>query len=652
MVDEPPVEVARYRRPPVGWRVAIGGIAVVVTALALNQLLNLGLFIGVQFIDNQYLYILAGLLQSVVFVVFPASKSSPRDRVPWYDILLSALTLCVAGMFVWYSREIVDEGWAGSAPTFAAVASLVYWAIVMEAARRAGGLSLFIVILFASFYPTFADKMPDPFSGLSVGLLDAASAHIMGGESLLGIPTRVFANLVIGFIIFGVALQHTGAGKFFIDFAFAMLGHVRGGPAKVAIFASGLMGSISGSVVSNILTIGSMTIPAMRRTGFPATYAAGVETCASTGAVLMPPIMGATAFVMASFLSVPYVEVAAAAALPSVLYYFGLFMQIDAYAARHGLRGLSRDQLPRIVETIKEGWPYVTAFAFLIWALAILQQEALAPFYATALVIVINQFIPKTRWNLRALGAFIEDTGRLFAELIGILGGIGLIIGALSMTGMIGTLTNDLVFMAGGNVFVLLLMGAATSFILGMGMTVTAAYIFLAIVLAPGLVQMGLDRMAVHMFLLYWGMLSFITPPVAIGAFAAAGLAGTSPMKTGFEAMRLGAIIYFIPFFFVVNPALILHGAWYEVILVFSVTALGTAAVAAAIQGYLIGVGSIARGAEGWLVRCLLVAGGVMFTLPGGGLLGLQRGLMTALAVAVVTPAALLTWRRNRHADG
>ena len=203
---------------------------------------------------------------------------------------------------------------------------------------------------------------------------------------------RVFAQLVFGFLVFGISLQYTGGGPFFINLAFALLGHKRGGPAKVSIFSSGLMGSMSGGPISNVLTTGPLSIPAMRRVGFSKEYAAGVEACASTGGVFMPPIMGATAFVMASFLNISYVTVAIAAIVPSVLYFFGLFMQIDAYAARENLAGLPREELPKISQVFKEGWYFLAVFAALIWMLVFLQREAVAPFYATALLLVINQF--------------------------------------------------------------------------------------------------------------------------------------------------------------------------------------------------------------------------------------------------------------------
>ena len=246
---------------------------------------------------------------------------------------------------------------------------------------------------------------------------------------------------------------------------------------------------------------------------------------------------------------------------PAVLYYVGLFMQVDSYAARHGLKGIPRAELPKIMDTIKDGWYYVFVIALLIVMLLYFKRESHAPFYATALLLVLNQLFSKeTRWTPTTINKFLEVNGRTFVELIGILAGCGLLIGAFSMTGVVSSLANDLLRIAGDNAFLLLGMCAFTSLILGLGLTTTACYIFLAILVAPALEKLGLNRMAVHMFIFYWGMLSSITPPVAIASFAAAGIAGSPAMKTGWESMWVGSIIYFIPFFFVLNPALVLQG--------------------------------------------------------------------------------------------
>ena len=614
---------ARYREISDRWQIVMAIMTGCSILLAINQIFNLGFFIGYIMLDSRYMYLITGVMLCMVFITFPANKNTLR-YVPWYDVVIMFVIAVVFSYYAFYAERIVLEAWEYTAPNIGVWLALITWVIVLEAGRRAGGWAVFAIVLVFSLYPTFAASLPNVIAALSIPIQDVAIFHILGEESLFGIPLRVFAQLVFGFLIFGISLQFTGGGPFFINLAFALLGHLRGGPAKVSIFSSGLMGSMSGGPISNVLTTGPLSIPAMRRIGFSKEYASGVEACASTGGVFMPPIMGATAFVMASFLNISYVTVAIAAIVPSVLYFFGLFIQIDAYAARNNLQGLPKEELPKLGQVFKDGWYFVAVFASLIWMLVYLQREAVAPFYATALLLLINQFT-KHRLSFERVMQLVAQMGKLLAELAGILAAIGLIIGGLAVTGIAGTIANDLVYLAGENVLILLIMGALTSFILGIGMTVTAAYIFLAIVLVPALTNSGLDPLASHMFVMYWGMLSFITPPVALAAFAAASVANVSPMRAGFEAMRLGAIIYFVPFFFVFNPALLLQGSIIENIQAITTALIGVAVVSSALQGYLIGFGDLGTGIKGLVVKLLIGFSGLTLALPAGGLFGFSQ---------------------------
>jgi len=630
---------SHHRQLSTQWQMLLVAFTLAGVGLAVNQFFNLGFFINFTILDNNYQYALIALFVPLVFILFPASKKSPRKTVPVYDWLLFVLTLLIAVFLMSKSKEILNKGWEFGAPDYMVYACMVFWLLMLEAVRRVGGTSLFVIVAVVSFYPLVAGLMPGPISGLTSTLSETAAYHILSNESLLGIPMRALVNLVIGFLIFGVALQKTGGGTFFINIAFALLGHVRGGPAKVAIFSSGLMGSMSGSVISNVLTTGVLTIPAMKRAGFRPAYAAGVEACASTGGVLMPPIMGATAFIMAVFLEIPYINIAVAAIIPSILYFFALFVQIDSYSARMEMPGLSRDDLPKIGETLRAGWYFIIVFVLLIFMLLYLKREVLAPFYATVLLIAINQITSSQRWRLPELKDFVLSTGKLLTEITALLAGVGLIVGALSVTGMAGTFVNDLVFLAGGNTIVLLFMGALTSFIMGIGMTVTAAYIFLAIVLAPALVQGGLDPLASHLFIFYWGMVSYITPPVALGAYTAATIAKANPIKTGFEAMRLGSIIYFVPFFFVLDTAFILKGPWGHIAFTFACAIGGITLISSALQGYLFFVGNLCRRRFWqWPLRLGTLTAGLLLATPGGGLIPWSNTdkLMASAALLIV----------------
>ena len=555
-------------------------------------------------IESQYYYGLCALLLPPVFWVYPRNK-----------ILDAVLSITAVGVLItlFVNAEVaLDEAWEFGAPEWVVYVSLALWVLVLEALRRAGGIALCIIAGLFSILPIVTEFLPGPLNGLPAGWADSAAYHAISIESIFGLPFQAFANLVIGFVVFGVVLQHTGGGAFFLNLAFALLGRQRGGPAKVAIVSSGLMGSMSGSVVTNVLTTGQLTIPAMKNAGMAPRVAGGVEACASTGGVLLPPIMGSTAFVMATLLEIPYVEVAVAAAIPALIYFVSLYLQIDAYAGKESLLGLAEEDVPSLLETIKKGWFYLGAFALLVFLLIFLQREALAPYYATAALLVLNQFSKEHRLSFKGLLDLLYMTGKLLIELIVILAGVGLIVGALSLTGLSGTLVNDLLSMADDELGVLLIMGAVTSFILGIGMTVTAAYIFLAVVLAPALVGQDLVPLSAHLFILYWAMLSYITPPVALGAYAAASIAEAKPLDTGLSAMRLGSIIYLVPFIFVLDVTFLMQGTWSDILLSLVECLVGIWLVVGALQGFVSGVGLVSS----MYLRVLLGVGGLLIAAP------------------------------------
>lgn len=652
-VNAPEPMNARYRKPSAWSNSLITFSALGSIFASVYIIFGVGNWFGTYVpLETEYFYFMLALLLPLAYIIYPLFKSQ-ADYIPWHDQLLALVAFLVPAYFAFRGNDILEVGWEYDAPQHAKYLAFVLWAIVLEATRRAGGNAIFAICLVVSVYPMVSEFAPGFLAGDNVDPEVTAGFHMFGTESTLGIPMNAFANLVVGFLVFGVALQYTGGGAFFLNLAFALLGRRRGGPAKVAIFASGLMGSMSGSVITNVLTTGVMSIPAMKKVGFRPSYAAGVEACASTGGVLMPPVMGATAFVMATFLEIPYASIIIAAAFPSILYYLALFMQIDAYAAREGLRGLTEDELPKLGQVLRDGWYFVFVFILLIVMLLYMQREAQAPYYASVLLLVINQLAPKHRWDFKRLMEFIRGVGTLFAELAALLAGVGLIIGALTLTGKVGSLTYELVRVAGDSTILLLVMGAITSFVLGIGMTVTAAYLFLAVTMAPALTNSGLDPLAVHLFMMYWGMISFITPPVAIGAYAAASVAQADPLKTGFEAMRLGSIIYFVPFFFVLNPALIGNGTLVEVVTVFSAAVVGIVLISAGLQGYVYRIGAISDSVLGYVTRFILVAGGVVMALPGNSpAVGYSHLEINSAALVLSAVGLVLAWVVRREPAG
>ena len=586
----------------------LGLLTLFVLLMAMDMLMVFGpdqLLGSLLRIETQYYYLLLMLLLPFTFFLYPTKKT-----VDW--VLAISSSLMLVGL-IFTAEESLDNAWEFGAPQWITYICLALWFLILEALRRSAGLVLCIIATFFSCLPLFTHWLPGPLNGLSSSWYETASYHLLSIESVFGLPFRAFANLVIGFILFGVVLQKTGGGQFFLDLAFSLMGRQRGGPAKVAIFSSGLMGSMSGSVVTNVMTTGQLTIPAMKKSGMTGEVAGGIEACASTGGVLLPPIMGSTAFVMASFLDIPYAQVAVAAFLPALLYFFSLFVQIDSYAGRERLSGAPSEEIPTLFSVIKSGWHYLGAFALLIFLLLVLKQEAIAPYYASLALLALSFFSGDRKMSGSRLFDLLISIGKLLVELIVILAGVGLIVGALSVTGLSGTLVNDLLAIAGEDLVLLLLMGALTSFVLGIGMTVTAAYIFLAIVLAPALVGQNLNPLAAHLFILYWAMLSYITPPVALGAYSAASIASASPIATGFSAMRMGSVLYIIPFIFVLDNAFLMDGSALEVAQVVTEALIGIWLIAGSLQGFLPFYGVLLN----FFGRFTVLLGGLLIAIPG-----------------------------------
>lgn len=607
--------------------------------LTVNQTFLFSRAIGVVINGQTFLYVQTLVFFPLIFLIIPRKHRS--TAVPgWFDWLLFALSFGGSAYLVAHANDIVFSSWQFIAPVEAQIVAAMLWLLILEAARRTNGWPLTLVVLFVSLYPIFASFMPGPLNSASLPPAEVAAYHLYSFESVFGIPMRAFADLVVGFIVFGLALQFTGAARFFNDVAFALMGTVRGGAAHVAVVSSALQASISGSVISNVMTSGSVTIPAMKKTGFSASYAGGVEAVASTGGVLTPPVMGTTAFIMATFLAVPYVDVALAAAIPAALFYFGLMLQVDAYAARKGLRGVPRSELPTLAAALKGGWHYLIVFVALITMLAQGMNESRAAFYATGLLLVVNQLRPENRLSFAGAGDMLVGIGRGLSEIIAVILAIGMIAGGLAATGILSTLSTELVFLAGDAPIMLLIMGALTSFVLGMGMTVSACYIFLAIVMVPALVKVGFEPIAVHLFVMYWGMLSFITPPVAIATYAAAAIAKVSAIKIGFHAMRLASVMYFVPFFFVLNPALVLQGTPLQIGIAVATAACGVAAISWSLQGYMLGFGGIADGISGFLVRGALLLAGLSLASPGIAALGITQLECAAFGILLIAAAA------------
>jgi len=634
------VDVTRYAHAPKLVRILTLVFSTAGVLLACLYVFGYARIGNAALIDNSYYYILFGIFGALVYILIPARKKH-RLKVPWYDYTMAIMVFSIAMYFSTHGWQIRLVGWVPPPSVFIFLCAFAFVLLALEGARRMAGTPFLVMLLIVGSYPLICGYLPGLLWGMSFSFQNIIGLFVFSDTGMVGIPGRVMGNILLGFLLFAGVLIASGAGDFFLKLATCMLGRYRGGPAKVAVVASGFFGSLSGSVFANIAGTGSFTIPAMKRLGYPPEYAGAIECCASTGGPIMPPVMGGIAFVMCILLEIEYAAVMVAAIIPALLYYLGLLLQVDAYAAKVGLKGLPREEIPPLWRTLKEGWPFLFVLLFLVWGLVYMRWEHMAPFYASALMIALSYTSPRTRLTPARLVEMLRIISRLITTAMAIILPLGIIIAGLTVTGATLASTAWLIAAAGENAFVLLLMGAAISFILGMAGL--GSYIFLAITLAPALVQFaGLNVLAVHLFIIYYSLLHLITPPVAVGAFLAAGMAGAPPLKTAWIAMRLAVVLYFVPFFFVYAPALVLKGdSLFESLYLFVLCIVGIFFLAAGLEGYLLKVGKI-----GWVPRPFLVIGGTLVAIPDWpttyiGAVVVALGIVIALVAKRVAPGKL-----------
>jgi TRAP transporter 4TM/12TM fusion protein len=543
-------------------------------------------YIGWAVLREQYLGLFLALILGSIFLSFPPSSRSDYLRVPWYDLVFSFLGLAVGLYAAWFFPEIMQR--MGEPDTARLVLGGIAILLILEALRRTVGWMLVGVGVFFLLYARFADSFPAVFAGTGVPWDRLINYLYTDVNSLFGLPLAVSATIVLPYIFFGQALFAIGAGQYLTELAVALFGGYRGGPAKVAVVSSSLFGTISGSAVANVAVDGPITIPLMMRTGYKAPVAAAIEAVASTGGQIMPPIMGAAAFIMADFLAIPYRDVVVAAVVPAILYYVALFAQVDLEAGKAGLKGLSRRELPALFPLLGKGWVFFVPLLILVYVLFIQKSDAGDAGMFAALATVGLGFLRKElrarpRWVLET----IAGTGRTLLELGVTVALAGLVVGVVQVSGLGFLLSYGLVSVAGGNVFYLLLLTAIVSMILGMGMPTTAVYVLLAVLVAPALVQLGIEPLAAHLFIFYFGMVSMITPPICLAAYTAAAIVRADAMKTGLEATRLGIVAYIVPFLFALSPTLLLKGSALDVFLTAITAIAGTVLIGVALTGYL-----------------------------------------------------------------
>lgn len=550
------------------------------------------------------------LVLILTFMIKPANRKKQRTNMPpFYDFIFMLGALLSGGYM--YIMDAALSQRSGTIYTIDVVMGVILILLILEACRRLMGWALPIVSIVMVFYAFFGQYFPGLIAHPGYSLKRIIGYLFLGTEGVFGTALNMSSTVIAIFIIFGSFLKFTGTGDFVTDFSVAAFGRVRGGPAKVAVIASTLFGSLSGSAVANVVATGSFTIPLMKRVGYEPRFAGAVEAVASSGGQIMPPVMGATAFVICDVLGMPYIEVCLCALVPAILYYIAVFIQVDLRAVKLGLRGLPADQLPDWKPILKNGW-----FSFLpIILLVILLNYWSASkvgFWVIVCSVLLSFIRKETRMNPKKFFSALVDSGKGMLEVGASCAISGIVVGVFGLTGLGLKFSNILVTIANGNMLVLLVMTAIACIILGMGMSTLPVYLILATLVAPALIKMGIPAIAAHLFIFYYGIIAAITPPVAIAAYAGASIAKEDPIKVGFTACRLGVGAYILPFMFAFGPALVLQGAPLEIAQSIVTAIIGIGCLGMSFEGYVYGIGSV-----NIVSRVLLIAGALCLTISG-----------------------------------
>ena len=550
--------------------------------------------------------------------------------IPWYDFAAAALGLAWGGYLAARYPTLIDQAFYLKTEAF--MIGIVLLPLTIEALRRTAGWSFTLIVAAFLIYALFGDYVPGRLQARTQDLYNLVAYITTDPVAMLGIPMTIICTIVIMFVFFGQLLLKSGASEWFTDIASSLMGRRRGGAAKIAVVASSLFGMISGSAVSNVASVGVITIPLMRQAGYDRKVAGAIEAVASTGGQIMPPIMGAAAFLMAELLQISYAEVAIAAIIPSVLYYSAVFIYADLEAARKNIAPMPADKVPPLGRVLKEGWFFAIPIGVLIYALfwgnRTAEESAL---WASGTVIVVNWIFGYKGRRLKLPDLFLtfRDTGLAVMDVVIVGAMAGIIIGIIDVTGLGFGLTFILVQFGQQSLIGLLLLTALVCIILGMGMPTTAIYLLVATLAAPPLIKLGINPLAAHMFVFYFGLVSLITPPVAIAAFVAANLAGSRPMETAVQAVRLGWTALVVPLMFVMSPSLIMQGKPFDV-LVAAVTAfIGVWIATAGVLGYFFHP-------MRWPIRIGYLAAGIGLMIPTGAFNGALYVEIAGFALAIL----------------
>lgn len=568
----------------------------------------------------------------LAYLLYPARKNAPKNtnKVPWYDLVLAVASSASFLYMAINYKQLVSQ--AGAYTQTDVAIAIIAILLLMEACRRVVGMPILIVVSCFIAYAYFGAHIPGYFGHRGFTLQRIATHLYFTTEGVIGTPLAVCSTFIFLFILFGAFLERTGIGQFFIDIANSLAGKATGGPAKVAVIASALQGTITGSSVANTVSSGSFTIPMMKKMGYRPEFAAAVEAAASTGGQIMPPIMGAAAFLMSEMTGIPYSNIIIAAIIPAFLYFTGIMIMVHLEAKRYGLKGLPPEEIPNFFKLMFGYWYLLIPLVVLVTMMMTGYTPARAALVAIVLAVVVSMFRKETRMNFHTFLGALEAGAR---NIIGV--GVacavaGMIVGTVTLTGIGLKLANGLLSLSGGNILLALFFTMIASIVLGMGVPTTANYVIMATITAPIVLQLGVDLLPAHMFVFYFGIVADITPPVALAAYAGSAIARSNPLKTGVQATKLAIAAFIIPYIFALNPSLLLIGsAPLDIVLVTITALMGMTGVAAATEGYLFTKMNP-------IVRIISLVGGLMLIVPG-----LQTdigGLALVICTAVVQTIA------------
>ncbi|MEC0345005.1 TRAP transporter permease [Peribacillus frigoritolerans] len=580
-----------------------------------------------------------GFALSLIFLLFPANRKKRQKgkfQIAWYDIILVLLSIGVGAYWPLFFEDIVMNVGRLGALDFAV--GLLAILLVLEATRRAVGIPIMVIALLFIFYGIFGQYMPGFLAHRGLTLERLVQTMFFSTEGILGTPLAVSSTFIFLFLLFGSFLVRTGVGQYFNDLATAIAGRRIGGPAKVAIFSSALQGTISGSSVANVVTSGSFTIPMMKNLGYKKEFAGAVEAAASTGGQLMPPIMGAAAFLMVEFIGngITYWDIAKAAAIPAILYFSGIWIMTHFEAKRLGLRGLTKEEIPSKKEVFRKFYLLIPILAIILLLMMNITVTH-AALYSIAISVLVGFINKDVRMKFIDIIYALVDGARTALAVAAATAAAGIIVGIVTKTGLGLKLANGLIDLSGGYLIPTLMLTMVAAIILGMGSPTTANYVITSTIAAPAIILLGVPDLSAHLFVFYFGIIADITPPVALAAFAAAGVAGGEPIKTGIQSSKLAIAAFIIPYIFVLSPQmLMIDTTWMEVAWVVLTAMAGMIAIGAGVIGYWM------RGMN-WLERVLAVIVGLLLIYPE------TVSDIIGISAFIVLLALQYLWKNDNH---